>query len=87
MASGRAERIEDDEDDVYDDGRFYEYKPKKISLDEILSGSEKNVNIAAPLNNESAVYLDQKYEYQVNSSDFNLCISGMEHGKFQSICN
>ena len=87
MASGRVERIEDDEDDVYDDGRFYEYKPKRISLDEILSGSEKNVDVAGPLNNESAVYLDQNFEYEVNSIDLNLYITRMKHGKFESICN
>ena len=69
MASGRVGRVEDDEDDVYDDGRFYEYKPRKISLDEILSGSERSGNIKDSLNSESAVYLEQKFEYQVDYND------------------
>lgn len=60
MASGR-QRVEDDEDDVYDDGRFYDYRPRKISLDEIMSGSEKVNSLNTSLN-EEAMYLDQKVQ-------------------------
>ena len=66
MASGRRQREEDDKNDVYDDGRHYDYKPRKISLDEILSGSENSVNPVGALNNQVSIYLDQKFEYKVS---------------------
>ena len=70
MASGRRQRVEDDKDDVYDDGRHYDYKPRKISLDEILSGSENPVSPIRALNSEVSVYLDQKFEYKVNAENY-----------------
>ncbi len=65
IASGRIGRDED-HDDVYDDGRTYEYKPRQISLDEMLSVSEHSAGEApAHLNNNGSSYLDRSLVTEV----------------------
>ncbi len=56
----RGRNVQND-DDVVDDGREYQYKPKHTSLEEMLSNSTQNVPASYSMDNDSSgVYLHQK---------------------------